>query len=131
MQFQCSHIFRDTHVVVDKYVNLTLLLSGSKMKAGYGSHGRGPGWRAMPIHHPEVQDAANHALKTLQQRSNSLSPYELIEIILAKAEVIDDSVKFELLLKVTRGSKEEKFKVEVNKRTEGTLYLNQMEHDHS
>ncbi|KAK9291013.1 hypothetical protein L1049_009196 [Liquidambar formosana] len=105
--------------------------SFSSSDLGVKRDGRGPGWRAVPIHDPEVQDAANHALKTLQQRSNSLSPYELIEIILAKAEVIDDSAKFELLLKVRRGSKEEKFKVEVNKRSEGTLYLNQMEQDHS
>lgn len=41
----------------------------------------------MPPHDPQVQDAANHAVKSLQQRSNSLFPYELQEIVHAKAEV--------------------------------------------
>lgn len=41
----------------------------------------------MPPHDPQVQDAANHAVKTIQQRSNSLFPYELQEVVHAKAEV--------------------------------------------
>ena len=41
----------------------------------------------MPPHDPHVQDAAQHALRTIQQRSNSLLPYELLEIVHAKAEV--------------------------------------------
>lgn len=41
----------------------------------------------MPTHDPEVQDAANHAVKSIQQKSNSLSPYELLEVLLAKAKV--------------------------------------------
>lgn len=41
----------------------------------------------MPVHDPEVQNAADHALKTIQQRSNSLFPYELQEVSHAKAEV--------------------------------------------
>ncbi|KAK9156588.1 hypothetical protein Scep_003162 [Stephania cephalantha] len=89
------------------------------------------GWRDVPAHDPVVQDAANHAVKTIQQRSNSLSPYELLEILLAKAEVIEDRAKFNLLLKLKRGSKEEKFKVEVHKNLEGSFHLNQMEQDHS
>lgn len=47
----------------------------------------GPGLQALPTHDPVVQDAANHAVKTIQQRSNSLVPYELKEIVHAKAEV--------------------------------------------
>lgn len=38
--------------------------------------------------HGDFQDAASHALKTLQQRSNSLFPYELQEVVHVKAEVI-------------------------------------------
>ena len=38
--------------------------------------------------------------------------------------MIDESAKFDILLTVKRGSKEEKFKVEVN---EGSFHLNQME----
>ncbi|KAL3839940.1 hypothetical protein ACJIZ3_024531 [Penstemon smallii] len=89
------------------------------------------GWRSVPVHDPVVQDAANHAIKTIQQRSNSLFPYELKEIIHANAEVVETSAKFDMLLKVNRGGKEEKFKVEVHKNNEGGFHLNQMEADHS
>lgn len=51
-----------------------------------GEHG--PGWKSIPVHDPVVKDAADHALKTIQQRSNSLIPYELHEISNANAEVI-------------------------------------------
>lgn len=46
-------------------------------------------------------------------------------------QVIDDVAKFNLLLKVKRGEKEEKFKVELHKNNEGRFHLNQMEQDHS
>ncbi|KAM3685750.1 hypothetical protein ACB098_11G144300 [Castanea mollissima] len=94
---------------------------------GVKRDGHGAGWQAVPTHDPSVQDAANHAVKTIQQRSNSLFPYELQEVIHAKAEVIDESSKFDMLLKVKRGSKEEKFKVEVHKNNEGSFHLNQMQ----
>lgn len=51
------------------------------------SDGHGPGWQTVPVHDPVVQDAANHAITTLQKRSNSLFPYELQEVVHAKAEV--------------------------------------------
>ncbi|KAJ6428189.1 hypothetical protein OIU84_023578 [Salix udensis] len=73
--------------------------------------GHGPGWQSVPVHDPSVQDAANHALKSIQQSSNSLFPYNLQEIVHANAEVEDDSAKFDLLLKVKRGSAEEKLKL--------------------
>ncbi|KAF3448750.1 hypothetical protein FNV43_RR09463 [Rhamnella rubrinervis] len=91
----------------------------------------GQGWRAVPANDPQVQDAANHAVQTLQQRSNSLFPYVLQEVVHAKAEVIDDFAKIEMLLKVKRGDKEEKLKVEVHKNSEGNLHLNQFQPDHS
>lgn len=46
-------------------------------------------------------------------------------------QVIDDFAKFDLLLKVKRGTKEEKYKVEVHKNNEGNFHLNQMEPDSS
>ncbi|KAJ1377479.1 Proteinase inhibitor I25, cystatin, conserved site [Sesbania bispinosa] len=98
---------------------------------GVKNDGHKPGWQSVPTQDPQVQDAANHAIKTIQQRSNSLVPYELHEVADAKAEVIDDVAKFNLLLKVKRGEKEEKFKVEVHKTNEGRFQLNQMEQDHS
>lgn len=45
--------------------------------------------------------------------------------------MIDDIAKIEMLLKLKRGDKEEKFKVEVHKNNEGNLHLNQVEPDHS
>ncbi|KAK7405568.1 hypothetical protein VNO78_07000 [Psophocarpus tetragonolobus] len=98
---------------------------------GVKKDGHKPGWQSVPAHDPQVQDAANHAIKTIQQRSNSLVPYVLHEVADAKAEVIDDSAKFNLLLKVKRGEKEEKFKVEVHKNNQGGFHVNQMEQDHS
>jgi hypothetical protein len=91
----------------------------------------GQGWRTVPAHDPQVQDAANHAIHTLQQRSNSLFPYVLQEVVHAKAEVIDDLAKIVMLLKVKRGDKEEKLKVEVHKNKEGNFLVNQVEPDHS
>lgn len=93
---------------------------------GVKKDGHGSGWREVPAHDPVVQDAANHAVKTIQQRSNSLFPYELQEIVHAKAEVVDDSAKFDMVLKLKRGSNEEKYKVEVHKNNEGNFLLNQM-----
>ncbi|XVF82481.1 hypothetical protein PTKIN_Ptkin16aG0052100 [Pterospermum kingtungense] len=90
----------------------------------------GPGLKAVPTHDPVVQDAANHAIKTIQQRSNSLLPYELQEIVHANAEMVDDFAKLDMLLKVKRGDKEEKFKVEVHHKSEGTFHLNRMEPEH-
>lgn len=98
---------------------------------GVKKDGHSLGWQAVPTHDPVVQDAAHHAVKTIQQRSNSLFPYELQEIVHAKAEVMEESAKIDMVLKVKRGDKEEKFKVEVHKNNEGTFQLNQMEPDRS
>ncbi|GER33278.1 cysteine proteinase inhibitor [Striga asiatica] len=85
------------------------------------------GWRSVPVDDPVVQDAAHHAVTTIQQRSNSLFPYELSEVIHANAEVVEASAKFDMLLKVKRGGKEEKFKVEVHRNEEGGFHLNKMD----
>ncbi|PON78935.1 Cystatin [Parasponia andersonii] len=100
---------------------------------GFKRDGHGMGWQAVPLpsHDSEVQDAANHAVKSLQLKSNSLFTYELLDILLAKAKVIEDYLKFELLLKVKRGITEEKFRVEVNKNIKGEYCLTQMEQVHS
>ncbi|KAL1802680.1 hypothetical protein ACET3Z_031327 [Daucus carota] len=84
------------------------------------------GWQSVPVHDPVVQDAADHAIKTIQQRSNSLVPYQLQEIVHANVEVIEESARFDILLKVSRGDKEEKLKVEVHKSDEGAFKLNHM-----
>jgi hypothetical protein len=95
--------------------------------------GHEPDWRDVPIHDPIVKDAADHAVKSIQERSNSLFPYELLEIIGAKAQVVEGFAKFDILMKLKRGSKEEKMKAEVHKNLEGFFVLNQhqLEHDES
>ncbi|XP_042444197.1 cysteine proteinase inhibitor 12-like [Zingiber officinale] len=89
----------------------------------------GPGWRTVPVNDPLVRDATDHALKTIQQRSNSLFPYELLEVLHAKAEVIEETAKLDMLLKVKNGNKEVKFKVEVHRNLEGNFLLNQMQQE--
>ncbi|RLN24045.1 hypothetical protein C2845_PM07G06200 [Panicum miliaceum] len=96
--------------------------------------GHEPGWREVPVEDPVVKDAAHHAVKSIQERSNSLFPYELLEIVHAKAQVVEDFAKFDILMKLKRGSKEEKIKAEVHKNLEGAFVLNQhqpAEHDES
>ncbi|GMH28311.1 hypothetical protein Nepgr_030154 [Nepenthes gracilis] len=83
----------------------------------------GLGWREVPTHDPEVRDAANAAVKTIQQRSNSLLPYELLEILQAKAEVFKEFVKYDLLLKLKRGIRVEKLKVELHRNFNGNFVL--------
>ncbi|XP_061369934.1 cysteine proteinase inhibitor 12-like [Gastrolobium bilobum] len=89
------------------------------------------GWREVPIHDPEVKDAANYTVKSIAQRSNSLSSYKLMEVVVAKTKVIEDYVKFNLLLKLSRGIKEERFRVEVNKKLGGKFYVSWVEQDRS
>lgn len=46
----------------------------------------------MPVHDPDVKDAASYAVKFIAQKSNSLFPYQLLEIVLAKAKVGSSSL---------------------------------------
>ncbi|KAG5521344.1 hypothetical protein RHGRI_033787 [Rhododendron griersonianum] len=57
-----------------------------------------------------VKDGSCHAVNSIQQMSNSLFPCELHEIVRAKAEVIEESAKIDMLLKAKRVDKEEKRK---------------------
>ncbi|CAI9100999.1 OLC1v1038213C1 [Oldenlandia corymbosa var. corymbosa] len=99
---------------------------------GVKQDGYGFGWKSVPVHDPIVKDAADHALKTIQQRSNSLIPYELHEIVHANAELNEELTKLDMLLKLKRGEKEERMKVEVHQNNNGgAFHLNKMEPDHS
>ncbi|XP_034694809.1 cysteine proteinase inhibitor 12-like [Vitis riparia] len=97
---------------------------------GVKQDGHGSEWQVVPTNDPEVQDAANHVVKSIQMRSNSIFRYELLEILLAKAKVIEGSAKFDLLLKLKWGSKDVKFKAEVNKNIEGKFCSTQWKEDH-
>lgn len=78
------------------------------------------GKQIVPTEAPIVQEAAEHAIKMLQQGSNSLSSYELREIVSAEAQLKEGSAVFDLLLKTKRGSKEENFKSEVHRAEDGS-----------
>ncbi|XP_008786873.1 cysteine proteinase inhibitor 12-like [Phoenix dactylifera] len=88
--------------------------------------GHETGWMMVPTNDPIIQDAAIHAVQSIQQMSNSLIPYKLLEVLSARAKKAENSAKFELLLKVRRGQEEEKFMVEVDETMQGTFHLNQM-----
>jgi len=85
--------------------------------------GPSPGFQTVPTDDPNVKDAAEHALQKLQQSSNSLTAYELSEIVSARAEVKEEDVVFDLLLKTKRGTKEEHFKAEVQRTVDGAWSL--------
>jgi len=57
------------------------------MVLSFLSNGHKPGWQYMLTHDLQVQDALNYAIKTIQQKSNSLLSYVLHEVVDAKAEV--------------------------------------------
>jgi len=103
-------------------------ITSSDLGCKQGEHESG--WREVPGDDPEVKHVAEQAVKTIQQRSNSLFPYELLEVVHAKAEVTGEAAKYNMLLKLKRGEKEEKFKVEVHKNHEGALHLNHAEQHH-
>ncbi|KAI3913022.1 hypothetical protein MKW92_028125 [Papaver armeniacum] len=75
--------------------------------------GHAPGLKAVPADDPAVKDAADHAVESINQRSNSLTPH---------AEVIEDAVKFHMLLKVKWGSQEEKYVMGTNIFVESEAY---------
>ncbi|KAI3824608.1 hypothetical protein L1987_06072 [Smallanthus sonchifolius] len=91
----------------------------------------GSGYQSVAVHDSVVQDAANHIVKTLQQRSNSLYPYELQEVVHAKAENVEGFAKYDILVKLKRNDKEEKFKAFVHKDDKGVFHLNHVVQDHS
>lgn len=93
----------------------------SDLNVKRGCHGQE--WLAVSTNDLEVKNAANHAVKSMQRKSNSLFLYELLEILQAKAKVVEDYAKFELHLKLRRGSEEEKHWVEIIKNSEGKFYL--------
>lgn len=88
------------------------------------------GWQEVPNQDPKVKDAANFAVESIMQRSNSLSPYKLLEIVQAKTKVVENYVKYILLLKVSRGIKEESFRVELSKKLGGKFNVSRMEQVH-
>ncbi|GAB2295629.1 hypothetical protein Dimus_029784 [Dionaea muscipula] len=88
----------------------------------------GLGWQEVPTQDPEVREAADHAVKAISRISNSIYPYQLLEVLRAKAEVLKDLVKYNLFLKLKRDIYEEKFEVEVQKTLNGKFVLKLMKH---
>ncbi|KAK2363018.1 cysteine proteinase inhibitor [Trifolium repens] len=90
---------------------------------GVKQEGHKLGWHEIPIHDPNVKDAAKFYMKSLNTKVNCLCRYELLDIVRAKIKVIEDYVKFNLLLKVSKENKEEWLRVEVSKKLGGSYYL--------
>ncbi|PRQ55600.1 putative Cystatin domain-containing protein [Rosa chinensis] len=85
------------------FTSITLLAMNIPVISQKLEGGHAPGWQDVQPHDPQVQDAANHAVKSLQQKSNSLFPYELQEIVHAKAENASPKIqKMEKMLKLQK-----------------------------
>lgn len=91
---------------------------GSNLDCPAGSIAQ-TGLQPVSSNDPIVKEAAKEALKGLQQRSNSLIPYELKDVISACVEVSQDHTDFDLMIKVQRGAKEEQFKAEISRTVVG------------
>ncbi|KAF8095205.1 hypothetical protein N665_0339s0074 [Sinapis alba] len=74
---------------------------------GLKSDGNGFEWRSVSTNDPEVQEAAKHAMESIQQRHNP-SQGKGKGIIYNDTQVVEDRVKFELLLKLEKGNKPKK-----------------------
>ncbi|BBN17046.1 hypothetical protein MPTK1_7g11520 [Marchantia polymorpha subsp. ruderalis] len=81
------------------------------------------GMRSVPVGDPVIKEAAEHALKGLNDRSNSLVPYELRQVMTAHAEATDEHTNFDLHIKVARGAKEEEMKAELHRTADGKWSL--------
>ncbi|KAL3679220.1 hypothetical protein R1sor_022176 [Riccia sorocarpa] len=77
------------------------------------------GMRSVSGEDPVIKEAADHALKGLNDRSNSLVPYELRQVLSAHAEASDEETNISLRLKVARGAKEEEVKADLHRTPEG------------
>ncbi|KAI5071480.1 hypothetical protein GOP47_0013731 [Adiantum capillus-veneris] len=77
-----------------------------------------------------VHEAAEQALKTLQQRSNSLFPYELKKVTSFSAQVNGMQTCYNLTLNVQRGSKEEQLEARVARTNDGHWTVDNL-HIHS
>jgi hypothetical protein len=53
----------------------------------FNSEGRKLGWHEVPIHDPNVKDAAKFYMKSLNTKANCLCRYELLDIVRAKIKV--------------------------------------------
>lgn len=81
-----------------------------------------PGWQTVPTHDPTVLDAARYAVKTMQHRSNCIATCFLSEVLLAKAKVIGNDIKFYLVMKTKWSKREKIYKVMLFKNIHGKFY---------
>lgn len=76
---------------------------------------------------PIVKEAAENAVKIIQQRSNSLMPYKLQEIVSAKEKVVNALKIFDLLLKIKWENEVKNYKVEMERTLEGKWTMKHMQ----
>jgi len=86
-------------------------------------------WHVVGAQDPMVKEAAEIAVKIIQQRSNSLMPYELQEIVSAKKKVVNVLNIFDLLLKIKWENEVKSYEVEMKRTLEGKWTMNHMEPD--
>jgi len=86
-------------------------------------------WHAVGAQDPLVKEAAENAVKIIQQRSNSLMPYELQEIVSAKEKVVNVLKIFDLLLKIKWENEVKSYEVEMKRTPEGKWTMNHMQSD--
>eukprot|EP00897_Mesotaenium_endlicherianum_P001350 jgi/Mesen1/1242/ME000129S00342 len=90
--------------------------------ADLGANRAHDGVRDVAVDDATVSQAADTAVKALQQRSNSLLPYELKEVLSAKAKT-EDGTLYTLALKLGRGKQEEHIEAEVHHSASGEWKL--------
>ncbi|KAL2621403.1 hypothetical protein R1flu_001608 [Riccia fluitans] len=95
------------------------------------SHTEVAGMRSISVEDPVIKEAAENALKGLNDSSNSLVPYELRQVLSAHAEASDEETNINLLLKVARGAKEEDVKADLHRTPRNGLLNKQVRSNYS
>lgn len=116
-------------VWVVPWKNFTQLEEFKQLDANKGKldGAQAPLWHAVGAQDPMVKDAAENAVKIIQQRSNSMMPYELQEIVSAKEEVVNALKIFDLLLKIKWENEVKNYKVEMKRTPEGKWTMNHVQ----
>ncbi|GLJ30417.1 hypothetical protein SUGI_0601960 [Cryptomeria japonica] len=109
----------DAKILVVLWRNVTQLKEFKPSQSLLKDKTEASGWHTVSTNDHLVQEAAHGALKFLQQRSNSMTPYELQKILSAKEQEVNGLKNFNLLLKIKWGNKMEQYKVEMKRSVDG------------
>ncbi|KAH9301035.1 hypothetical protein KI387_012618, partial [Taxus chinensis] len=98
----------DAKILVVAWRNITQLQEFKPSQSPRIDNIQSSGWHTVSTEDSLVQEAALSAVQLIQQRSNSLMPYELQKILSAKEQEINGLKNFNLLLEIKRGNKMER-----------------------